>query len=562
MDREQIPPERSNGEEGISGESVLSHGETSGAAGQDDPRAEKYLYEEQQKDVSCAADARPDGSDSVGNENAEKSTNAPDRAEGTGQTTDRNAAEPTDDAYGMDNAKAEKGDSSSPNRPSSEGTVPSDKPTPERRTFAASAPHPSGETKENKRAKNGNRGLKVALAVVATALALSILLCIVLTVVAIGAFIVNREALPNLPYNSPAASGLLNEKQTPKPTEPSSYNVDEWVNRELLNNPNALVVASAKCSPSVVAITVTLSGGEGAGSGVIWSSDGYIVTNNHVVDGASSITVMLENGSKYQATCISTDAQNDLALLRINVKGLLPVSQGNGADLAVGETVIAIGNPLGTLANTVTPGIISALSRDINVEGTEMNLMQISAAINPGNSGGGCFDIDGNLIGIVNAKTAASGIEGLGFAIPIDTVKSVIERMIANDTSTLRKSIGITGCYEINAENYKEFTSSNLVRKIEELNGSPLYGIYLVSDGLVDYVDNENTFAAWDVIRSVNDTEIHGMEDINAILDGAQTGQELTVKVTRLVSVSYGFMQSRYTLEEVTVKIRVVEMYR
>ena len=286
------------------------------------------------------------------------------------------------------------------------------------------------------------------------------------------------------------------------------------------------------------------------------------MTNNHVIENAYSVKVMLSNGSSYPATVIAADEENDLALIRINVTGLLPATVGTSSDLQVGETVLAIGNALGTLANTVTSGILSAPAREITVEGLDMNLMQISAAINPGNSGGGCFDINGRLIGIVNAKSSAIGIEGLAFAIPIDTVKAVVADMLKSDTSTLRKSFGITACYEVDESNYASYRrSSSLIQKLEELNGEPLYGIYIEADGLVDYVDDTNTFENGDVILTVNGKEVKRIADNNAILDEMNSGDILDVVVARLTAVTSGRRIS-YSIEKVTVQIRVVEMYR
>jgi len=169
---------------------------------------------------------------------------------------------------------------------------------------------------------------------------------------------------------------------------------------------------------------------EGAGSGVIISSDGYIVTNNHVIEGASKITVRLKNGVEHEAALIGRDSKTDLAVLKIQESGLQSAVFGDSDKLVVGELVVAIGNPLGKLGGTVTDGIISALSRNISVEGQMMNLLQTSAAVNPGNSGGGLFNRYGELIGIVNAKSSGSDIEGLGFAIPINVVKSAIEDIV------------------------------------------------------------------------------------------------------------------------------------
>ena len=166
----------------------------------------------------------------------------------------------------------------------------------------------------------------------------------------------------------------------------------------------------------------------GAGSGVIIREDGYIVTNHHVIEDARSVTVRLTDGSEFSASYVGSDVANDIAVIKINATGLTP-ARGSSSELTVGQDVIAIGNPLGTLGGTVTDGIISALDRKIKVDGYEMTLMQTNAAINPGNSGGGLFNMSGELIGIVNAKQSDTGIEGLGFAIPISVVNESLEKI-------------------------------------------------------------------------------------------------------------------------------------
>lgn len=183
---------------------------------------------------------------------------------------------------------------------------------------------------------------------------------------------------------------------------------------------------------------------KGAGSGVILSKDGYIVTNNHVINGANKITVRTRDGKSYTAKLIGKDSQSDLAILKIDATGLTPAVLGDSGKLEVGDTAIAIGNPLGELGGTVTTGIISALDRDITVEGESMKLLQTNAAINSGNSGGGLFNAKGELIGIVNAKTSGSGIEGLGFAIPINDAKEVIEELMKNGYVANRPSLGVS----------------------------------------------------------------------------------------------------------------------
>lgn len=169
---------------------------------------------------------------------------------------------------------------------------------------------------------------------------------------------------------------------------------------------------------------------EGAGSGVIMTVDGYIVTNNHVIEGASKITVTLRDGTHYDAKLVGTDKSTDLAVIKIDAEKLSAAKFGNSDSLVVGETAVAIGNPLGQLGGTVTDGIISALDREIEIDGQVMTLLQTNATINPGNSGGGLFNSRAELVGIVNAKSSGSDIEGLGFAIPANTVKPIANDII------------------------------------------------------------------------------------------------------------------------------------
>ena len=211
-------------------------------------------------------------------------------------------------------------------------------------------------------------------------------------------------------------------------------------------------------SPSVVAITTEqMSGSQtwfggyyvqsGAGSGVIISEDGYILTCAHVVNGATSIQVQLDNGDTYDATIVGQDTTSDVAVIKVEATGLTPAVIGDSNALAVGETVVAVGNPLGTLSNTVTNGIISALNREVTVEDNDMTLLQTSASISPGNSGGGLFNANGELIGIVNAKSSYSEAEGIGFAIPIDSGMEIAQQLIENG-SVVRPALGVQ-IYEV-----------------------------------------------------------------------------------------------------------------
>ena len=196
----------------------------------------------------------------------------------------------------------------------------------------------------------------------------------------------------------------------------------------------------------------------GAGSGVLIGENeaenkSYIITNYHVIDGADQIVVRLRNGKEYEAIALCGDADFDIAVLTISVGGLSYATLGSSKNLQVGEEVVAIGNPLGQLGGTVTDGIISALDRNVIIDHHRMTLLQTNAAINPGNSGGGLFNMAGELIGIVNAKQSQTGIEGLGFAIPIDVAWDVAEDMIQYGYVTGKLQLG----FEM-----KDYVSTNL----------------------------------------------------------------------------------------------------
>lgn len=211
----------------------------------------------------------------------------------------------------------------------------------------------------------------------------------------------------------------------------------------------------AKVAASVVEITtetLVQSGyigqyvTSGAGSGVIIAQEGYIVTNHHVIDGANSITVRTSDGREFEARLIGSDQDTDIAVLWINAGNypLTVATLGASYDLVVGEDILAIGNPLGSLGGTVTEGMISATARDISVSGTNMTLLQVSAPINPGNSGGGLFNLAGELVGVVNAKMSSEEIEGLGFAVPSDTAYAVICELINYGYVRGRPALGVT----------------------------------------------------------------------------------------------------------------------
>ncbi len=219
-----------------------------------------------------------------------------------------------------------------------------------------------------------------------------------------------------------------------------------------LFTPTSLSSVVDKTADSVVEITQYTTAtsyfsstytAEGNGSGVIISEDGYILTNNHVISGAESISVRLRNGEEYDATLVGTDARTDIAIIKIDAKNLKTAKIGNSSLTKVGDFVLAIGNPLGKLGGTVTYGYVSALEREITIDGVSMNLMQFDAAVNPGNSGGALFNINGDLIGIVSAKSTGYDVEGLGFAIPVNDVQQVINDILTHGYATNRPFLGV-----------------------------------------------------------------------------------------------------------------------
>ena len=252
----------------------------------------------------------------------------------------------------------------------------------------------------------------------------------------------------------------------------------------------------------------------GAGSGVIISTDGYIVTNNHVIENAKKITVKLRNGSEYEAKLIGTDAVTDLGVIKIDgASDLKPATLGESSTLKVGDQAIVIGNPLGELGGTVTSGIISALEREITIDGNQMTLLQIDAPVNPGNSGGGLFNANGDLIGIINAKSSGSDIEGIGFAIPIDTAKTIIDELIKNGKVTGRPSLGMS-VTEIAQSPFNE--GGVYVQAVEDNSSVSKAGI-----------------KAGDRIISVDGTVIKSAAEIKSIILKKQQGDEITIQVER-----------------------------
>ncbi|MBE6633982.1 MAG: trypsin-like serine protease [Ruminococcaceae bacterium] len=288
------------------------------------------------------------------------------------------------------------------------------------------------------------------------------------------------------------------------------------------------VVRMVSDSVVVINATVMVTNGWGgatesssAGSGVIIHEDGYILTCNHVVEGAKSVTVLLNDGvSQYAAALVGRDEASDLAALKIQPKEEQPLTaakHGKSGYLVVGEHVVAIGNPLGTLGGTVTDGIISATERVVSTENGKMTLLQTNAAINSGNSGGGLFNLKGELIGIVNAKYAASGVEGLAFAIPIDSAYEVECDLIQYGYVRGIVDHGLV-MVEVNASNLQSYRWQY---------GITEKGLYLVSSKYNSDLKNK------DCILSINGISVLTLEDFDRAVESCKVGDVLTVEYKR-----------------------------
>ena len=280
---------------------------------------------------------------------------------------------------------------------------------------------------------------------------------------------------------------------------------------------------------SVVAISSTVQSnsfygvteGTATGSGFILTEDGYVITNYHVVEGATSVSVITHDGSEYPATIVGTVDTNDIAVLKVEATGLPAVTLGSSDDLIIGDMVVAIGNPLGTLTSTQTVGYISGKDRDVATEGSLMSMIQTDAAINSGNSGGPLFNMYGEVVGVTTAKysgNSSSGatIEGIGFAIPIDDVKGMISDLIDYGY--------VTGAY-------LGVTVSNTDEESASMFGLPI-GAYVVTvedGGSADRAGIQPK----DIIIDLGGHEVKGVTSLTRALRNFKAGDTTTVTLVR-----------------------------
>lgn len=325
-------------------------------------------------------------------------------------------------------------------------------------------------------------------------------------------------------FNSKWFENLVSPQSESSSSNGSALNTSS----DSTTNPTSVTEVAELTANSVVEITTeSVTTGNflqqqiltGAGSGVIITADGYILTNNHVIEDSNKITVTLRDGTQYEATLVGTDTQTDLAVIKIEADGLQPAVFGNSDDLKVGEQAIVIGNPLGQLGGSVTSGIISALDREITIDGQVMTLLQTDAAVNPGNSGGGLFNAKGELVGIINAKSSGEDVEGIGFAIPSNTAKSVADELMKNGYVSGRASLGISVVQIDDAQTammYRVDTVGVYILSVNEGSGAEKAGLQ-----------------AGDRIITINDTEVLETADITSVLSTLSVGDTVTLTISR-----------------------------
>lgn len=284
-----------------------------------------------------------------------------------------------------------------------------------------------------------------------------------------------------------------------------------------------------KLLPSVVSVETyqnnNLFEAAALGSGIIMSEDGYIITNHHVVAGASAVKVTLDDGEAYEATVVGSDERTDLAVLKVSAPNLVPAEFGDSTQLDVGETVIAIGNPASLeLKGSVTQGIVSAVNRTVRTGTYSMTFIQTDAAINPGNSGGALVNEFGQVVGINSSKIVQEGFEGIGFAIPVSDAKPIIDDLIAHGRVTGRVMLGITAqaVDEITARNYN-VPMGLMIREIDPSSDLMRKGVQ-----------------ARDIITHIDGERVYTLDDLRLQLDKYQVGSTIRLTLFRQSSVTQG----------------------
>ncbi|MBR1764929.1 MAG: trypsin-like peptidase domain-containing protein [Ruminococcus sp.] len=353
----------------------------------------------------------------------------------------------------------------------------------------------------------------------------------ILSVVAIGATsIVGYDLIKGDSIGvTKTADSETNDKEVKK-SSAAPANTDLPTIVQLASPEDAMSIPDivTKVSPSVVGVSCVTTGGVATGTGIIMSSDGYIITNAHVVEGATSISVLLPSSYAddssttedltIEATLVGKDTQTDIAVLKIEKTGLTAAEFGKSSDIQVGEVAIVIGNPLGfELANSVTAGIISAVDRSITVDDRTMNTIQTDASINSGNSGGPLINAYGQVIGITSAKVTSTYGEGLGFAIPIDEAIPIVQELMTYGKVTGRPSLGVSGenVTEVYSQ-YYDIPKGFFVRGVNSGSCAEKAGIKVN-----------------DIVTGIEGTTIETIEQFNDVKNKYKAGDTVTITVYR-----------------------------
>ena len=266
-----------------------------------------------------------------------------------------------------------------------------------------------------------------------------------------------------------------------------------------------------------------------AGSGIIISEDGYILTNNHVISGADKITVYVNSGEDdaeeqtYEATLVGSSENNDIAVLKIDAEGLNAAAFGDSDQLEVGELAVAIGNPLGKVHGSVTAGIISAVEQELTIDDVTINAIQTDAAINPGNSGGALFDSYGNVIGVVYAKSSSVSIEGIGYAIPVNNIKELVEQMINDPDSVKDQTKGSQIMLGITIQNITEDMSKQYSMPV---------GVYITDVSTMSAAERAG-LQKGDIIVGFAGEDVKTADELNALKAKQTPGDTVAVKIDR-----------------------------
>ena len=266
-----------------------------------------------------------------------------------------------------------------------------------------------------------------------------------------------------------------------------------------------------------------------AGSGIIISEDGYILTNNHVISGADKITVYVNSGEDdaeeqtYEATLVGSSENNDIAVLKIDAEGLNAAAFGDSDQLEVGELAVAIGNPMGKVHGSVTAGIISAVEQELTIDDVTINAIQTDAAINPGNSGGALFDSYGNVIGIVYAKSSSVSIEGIGYAIPVNNIKELVEQMINDPDSVKDQTKGSQIMLGITIQNITEDMSKQYSMPV---------GVYITDVSTMSAAERAG-LQKGDIIVGFAGEDVKTADELNALKAKQTPGDTVAVKIDR-----------------------------